>query len=149
MIRLYLALFGLAALALRAMAMVGVEVGIRSALANYICRGVTPAAITFTSFTGKMRLHTADPGAAGTTSEVTGGSYAAQAALYNAASSGVCSLSADVPFAGMPAVTVTHLSMWNTANTTFMFSVALTASQTIGTAGATMTVTAAGTSVTF
>lgn len=148
MIRLYLALFGLAALALRAMAMVGVNTTHRDAIANYLCRGVTPSTVTFTSFTGKARLHTADPGAAGTTSEVSGGSYAAQAALYNAASSNVCSLSADVPFAGMPAVTVTHISFWNTANTTFMFSVALTASQTIGTAGATFTLTAAGTSVT-
>lgn len=131
---------------------VGYNVTIRNRWLDYAVRGVTPTALTSGSGAGvagtfTIKLHTADPGASGTTAEVTGGSYAAQSCTMNAASSGSSALNADVPFTGMPAVTVTHMSIWDKAGTPlFIGGFALTASQTIGTAGATFTLTASGTS---
>lgn len=142
----------LAAMALLTMFAVGYNVTLRTRLIDYLLRCVTPTAMTSGGGAGvagsvTIKLHTADPGASGTTAEVTGGSYAAQSATFNAGSSGSSALSADVPFGGMPAVTVSHISVWDKAGTPlFIGGFALTASQTIGTAGATFTLTASGTS---
>jgi hypothetical protein len=62
-----------------------------------------------------VALHTADPGVAGDANEVTGGSYARQAATFSApADNGggrAVVNDATVEFPGMPALTVTHLSL--------------------------------------
>ena len=106
---------------------------------DYICRGVTPTALTTPI---KMSLHTADPGTTGA-NEVTGGSYARQNAGYAAASGGACALSATVPFTGMPAVTVAYLGLWSSDGTPlFLHSGALSASKTLN-AGDTLNVTSA------
>lgn len=59
-----------------------------------------------------ISLHTADPGSAGATAEVVGGSYARQSATFGAASSGSNTTTNVVTFAGMPAATVTHMAEW-------------------------------------
>lgn len=132
---------------------VGINVVLRTRDVDYNFRCVTPAALTSGGGAGvagsiTCKLHTADPGANGTTSEVTGGSYAPQNGTFSAASSGSAALSADVAFSGMPAVTVTHISYFDKTGTpVFLGAAALTTSQVIGTAGATFTLTASGTSV--
>lgn len=148
-------LFGLLKLgtaALLSQLAVGYSVTVRNRWLDYAVRGVTPAALTSGSGAGvagtmTVKLHTADPGTSGTTSEVTGGSYAAQSATFNAASAAASALSADVAFTGMPAVTVTHISVFDKAGSpVFIGGFALTTPQVIGTAGATFTLTASGTS---
>lgn len=58
-------------------------------------------------------LHTGDPGASGTSNEVTGGSpaYARKNITMNAASGGSRALGADVDF-DVPASTITHVGYW-------------------------------------
>lgn len=85
-----------------------------------------------TAYTGPstlyVSLHTADPGATGA-SEVSGGSYARQAVTFAAPSGGTASNSGVLNFTGMPAVTVTHISLWDAASAgTFHQSGALTSS---------------------
>lgn len=65
-----------------------------------------------TAFTGYVSLHTADPGLTGT-SEVTGGSYARQAVTFSAPSNGVTANSGALTFTSMPAVTVSHVGLWD------------------------------------
>lgn len=72
-----------------------------------------------------MRLHTGAPGTAGTSNEVTGGSYAAQAVAFSAASSKSASNSAVEEYTGMPDQTVTHVSLWGASNTEFRCSIQL------------------------
>jgi hypothetical protein len=73
---------------------------------------------TVTGFNAYVSLHTADPGNTGA-SEVTGGSYARQLAGFGAPAddSGVRAIvnAADVDFTGMPAATVTHFAIWDSA----------------------------------
>jgi hypothetical protein len=108
-------------------------------LANYICRGTAPTALTTPV---KMSLHTADPGATGA-SEATGGSYARQTAGYNTASGGACALAATLNFTGLAAATYTHIGLWDsTATPKFLQGAALSASQTLP-GGATLQITAA------
>jgi hypothetical protein len=150
--RWLVALFRLALPAMLTQLAVGFNVVLRTRMIDYLLRCVTPTALTSGSGAGvagniTCKLHTADPGANGTTGEVTGGSYAAQNATFNAGSAGASALNADVPFTGMPAVTVTHVSFWDKAGTPlFIGGFALTTPQVIGTAGATFTLTASGTS---
>lgn len=85
-----------------------------------------------TAYTGPstlyVSLHTADPGATGA-SEVSGGSYARQAVTFAAPSGGTASNSGVLNFTGMPAVTVTHISLWDASTAgTFHQSGALTSS---------------------
>lgn len=66
----------------------------------------------FTPIEGvEASLHTADPGASGS-SEVTGGSYARQAITFNAAGSGQVAVAANVAFTGMPAADVLYIGYW-------------------------------------
>lgn len=60
-----------------------------------------------------ISLHTADPGATGT-SEVTGGSpaYARKVPTWSAPSAGACALSSPLTF-DVPASTVTHVGYWS------------------------------------
>lgn len=64
-----------------------------------------------------LSLHTAFPGATGA-NEVTGGSYARQAATFSGASAGVRSMSAAA-VVDVPACTVAWVGLWDTAGTTF------------------------------
>lgn len=108
-------------------------------LANYVCRGTAP-----TTLTGpiKISLHTADPGATGA-SEVTGGSYARQTAGYSTASGGACALAATLNFTSMPAVTVTHIGIWDSTGTPkFLQGAALAASKALN-SGDTFSLTSA------
>lgn len=82
------------------------------------------------------KLHTADPGAAGTTaaSSVT----TRPAMTFAAASSGAVALAATFPswtsWAGTSPETITHFSVWDAATVgTFLCSLALTASKTVQT----------------
>lgn len=80
--------------------------------------------------------HTADPGETGA-SESTGGSYARQAITFAAASNpgGTKATSADLVFASMPASTITHVGIWDSATTggsnNFLVGGALAASKTL------------------
>lgn len=65
-----------------------------------------------------LSLHTAFPGSIGG-SEVSGGTYARQAAVIGAASGGSRSLSSAVALA-VPACTVAWVGLWDTSNTVFM-----------------------------
>lgn len=108
-------------------------------LANYICRGTAPTALTTPI---KMSLHTADPGATGA-SEAAGGSYARQTAGYNAASGGACALAATLSFV-VQAATYTHIGLWDsTATPKFLQGAALASSIIIGSNGQTIQVTSA------
>ena len=62
-----------------------------------------------------LSLHTADPAGTGA-NEVTGGSYARQAITFSTASSGAITSEADIEFSGMPAVTVTHVGIWDASS---------------------------------
>ncbi|GGV34273.1 hypothetical protein GCM10010182_67710 [Actinomadura cremea] len=59
-----------------------------------------------------VSLHTADPGTDGS-SEVTGGSYARQAATWAAASGGEKDSSAEVVFNIPSGTTITHVGLWS------------------------------------
>lgn len=112
---------------------------IANRIADYVCRGVTPAALTTPI---KLSIHTADPGTTGA-SEATGGSYARQSAGYSAASAGACVLAAAVSFTLMPAGTFTHLGLWDSTGTpVFLQGAALAASKTLS-AGDTLTISSA------
>lgn len=120
--------------------MAGLSATQANAILNQLLRGV---AATVPTLPVKVSLHTADPGAAGTTAEVTGGSYARQSVTIGAATSGQSANSADVTFAGMPAVTVTHIALWdsNAGGAVFLWSGALTVSKAVS-AGDTFTLPA-------
>lgn len=62
-------------------------------------------------------MHTADPGGTGA-NEVTGGAgpYARQAVTFNAAAGKHADAVSALNFPGMPAVTVTHISLWSAAS---------------------------------
>jgi len=93
---------------------------------------------------GFVSLHTADPGASGT-SEVSGGApaYARKAVTWSAAATSSKASSAQVVF-DVPASTITHLGYWSAATAgTFYGSRPLNASQTYGTQG-TFTIASGG-----
>jgi hypothetical protein len=76
-------------------------------------------------------LHTADPGATGT-SEVSGGSpaYARKAITWNSAASGDLDNNANPVFDVPASTTITHFGLWSAATTgTFYGSGALSASE--------------------
>jgi len=58
-------------------------------------------------------LFTVIPGEAGGGTEVTGGSYARQAATFGAASSGATTNSANIDFAGMPSGTTVAIGIFD------------------------------------
>jgi hypothetical protein len=76
---------------------------------DYLLRGEEPPTLVDGR---KLSLHTGAPGADGTSNEVAGGSYARQSATFDAADAGSAVLHAAVEFAGMPAVTVSHVGVW-------------------------------------
>ncbi len=75
-------------------------------------------------------LHTADPALTGA-NEVTGGSYARQAAAFNAAAAKATANSGTIDFTGMPAATITHVGLWDAlAAGNFLWGSAVTANKT-------------------
>lgn len=80
-----------------------------------------------------VSLHTASPGETGSPSnEVSGGSYARQTASFNTAASGSTSNSANIAFSNMPAVTVTHVAIYDALTTgNLLFYGALTVSRVV------------------
>lgn len=79
-------------------------------------------------------LHTADPGATGT-SEVTGGSpaYARESITWSAAATGALTTSAQIVFDVPGSTTITHLGYWSAVTSgTFYGSRALSASEAYG-----------------
>ncbi len=93
----------------------------------------------------KLALYTADPGEApSTTNEVTGGSYARQNVTIGAATGtapATASNTNQVDFLNMPAVTVTHMVIWNNGGTVAIWSGPLAANKVVN-AGDTFTVAA-------
>lgn len=104
-------------------------VGAAAATANSwlnVLRGTT-----YTGVAGLfVQLHTADPGAAGTTaiSAVT----TRNALTLNAASGGSCTLSTLASYSMTATETISHVSLWTASSAgTFLASGALTASQAV------------------
>jgi hypothetical protein len=87
--------------------------------------------VTFTApATIYGQLHTADPGASGTTAVA--GSSTRIAFTFAAASSGSIALSNSPAFTGTTTETITHISFWSASTAgTFYWSAALTASKAI------------------
>lgn len=87
-------------------------------ISNYLENKFLDKALTNTDFTAAatyVALHTGDPGETGT-NEVSGGSYARQAATWNAASSGISTNDGALSFADMPACTVVAASVWDASS---------------------------------
>jgi hypothetical protein len=64
-----------------------------------------------------VALHTASPGNEGASNEVSGGGYARQnCTAWTTPASGANSNNAEIQFTLMPAVTVTHFSVWSAAS---------------------------------
>lgn len=97
-----------------------------------------------------VSLHTSSPGEAGSAaSEVTGGQYQRALAQFGAATTaGSTSNSNTLAFAGMPAVTVTHVAVYDgpAAGSNLLYYGALTAPVAV-TAGGTFVINAGGLTV--
>lgn len=113
-------------------------------IGNYAVTGSAPTAMTTPM---KISLHTGDPQTTGS-SEASGGSYARQTAAYASASGGQNALTATLNFTSMPASTITHIGIWDSAGTPkFRLGSALAASKTLA-SGDTLSLTAATLTVT-
>lgn len=104
-------------------------------LSNFLENELLDAALglgTYNSTAVYVSLHTADAGETGA-SEVTGGSYARQGPeTFSAAASGASDNDSQIDFTNMPAVTVTHVGLWDAATAgNFLWSGALTTSRTL------------------
>lgn len=88
-----------------------------SGMTNYLEEKVYDHVLRNTTYTSPatlyLALHTGDPGETGATDEVSTGSYARQTIAFSAPTDGAGTNSGTVTFSGMPAVTVTHLSLWD------------------------------------
>jgi len=60
-----------------------------------------------------VSLHTGDPGAAGTTNEVSGGGYARQTPSFGTASGGVVGLTANLEYSGPAETGVAYAGFWD------------------------------------
>ncbi len=100
-------------------------VGVSAAVANGWLDG------TFATATCWAKLHTADPGAAGSTAAAAGDTTRKQCTM-NAASAGAKAMSGSAgPWTnGGTSETLSHISLWSASTAgTFNMSIALTASQ--------------------
>jgi hypothetical protein len=92
-------------------------------MSNFLEDALINATLRNTSYTSPaavyVALHTADPTDAGTGAEVSGGSYAREAATFGAPSNGVSITTADVEFNQATANfgTVTHIAIWDSLTT--------------------------------
>ena len=91
--------------------------------------GTTPYTVTGAI---KLRLMTANGNDATAGTEVTGGSYVAQTITFDAAASGSIANNASISFAGMPAVTVVGIEIYDSAGSAKRLAYgALTSSRTV------------------
>lgn len=78
-----------------------------------------------------MSLHSADPGETGA-NEIAGGSYARKTVAFNAAVVGHTDNAADLTWADMPAVTLTHVGIWDAASAgNYLYSAILSSPKVI------------------
>ena len=115
----------------------GLASGIANSILDALCRSVAwsdPAAFY-------VKLHTGDPGSAGTANAAT--ETTRKAATFSAASGGAITTSADLSWTSVAATeTISHVSFWDASTAgTFLGSDALTASKSL-TAGDTFTIAA-------
>lgn len=105
----------------------GIAAGVANSILNALCRAVAWTAPT--AF--YVKLHTADPGAAGATAPA--GNTTRVAATCSAASAGAITNSADVAWTNVgTAETYTHVSFWDAVTAgNFLGSAPLTASKTV------------------
>lgn len=104
-------------------------------LSNYLENklGDTLRNTSFTVAQAYASLHSADPGETGA-SEISGGAgpYIRKAVTLSAFSSGASSNSAQLEWTGMPAVTLTHVGLWDAESAgNFLWGGALAASKII------------------
>lgn len=105
----------------------GIAAGVANAILDALCRSVAwsqPAAFY-------VQLHTADPGAAGTTAVATENTRVA--ATFSAAAGGAITNSADIDWTAVAATeTYSHVSFWSAAAAgTFLGSDALAAPKAV------------------
>jgi len=115
----------------------GLASGIANSILDALCRSVAwsdPAAFY-------VKLHTGDPGSAGTTAAAT--ETTRKLATFSAASAGAITTSADLTWTSVAATeTVTHISFWDASTAgTFLGSDALNSSASLS-AGGTFTIAA-------
>ena len=116
---------------------VGLASGIANSILDALCRSVAwsdPAAFY-------VKLHTGDPGSAGTANAAT--ETTRKSATFSAASAGAITTSADLTWTSVAATeTISHVSFWDASTSgTFLGSDALSASKSL-TAGGTFTIAA-------
>lgn len=121
-------------------------VGVASGTANSYLN--TLRATAYTSPTSVyLKMHTADPGSAGTTAASTNTTNSGKSSVvvWSAASAGSMAYSSGGLFSAVAGISgsevITHLSLWNTTGDVFLWSVALSSSKTISN-GDTLQVTA-------
>ena len=111
-----------------------------SEISNYLENALINGTLRATSFTAPaavyVSLHTADPTDAGTGTEVSGGSYARQAATFGAPSNGASTTTADITYPQATAGygTVTHIGIFDALTTgNLLYHSPLNTSKTIDT----------------
>lgn len=106
-------------------------------LSDYLKEAITKHLLGISAYSAPatiyVSLHTAAPSLTTGDNEVTGGSYARQAAAWEWDAVDVRGeLNGAITFAGMPAVTVTHLGLWDASTAgNFLGRVAAAASKTV------------------
>lgn len=92
----------------------------------------------------RVRLHSGDPGAAGTSNTIAAAGLTAS--TFNAAASGERTLQSDVAFTGMSAAqSVTYFSVWKNTGTVFEGSAAITVGDVVANASGEFTLKASTT----
>lgn len=111
-----------------------------AAMSNYLENALINATLRNTSYTSPaavyVALFTTDPTDAGSGTEVSGGSYARQAATFGSPSDGASTTSADIQFPQATGSwgTITHFGVYDASSSgNLLYHGALTASKTIET----------------
>jgi hypothetical protein len=111
-----------------------------SEISNYLENALINGTLRATTFTAPaavyVSLHTADPTDAGSGTEVSGGSYARQAATFGAPSNGASTTTADITYPQATASygTVTHIGIFDALTTgNLLYHSPLNTSKTIDT----------------
>lgn len=111
-----------------------------SEISNYLENALINGTLRATTFTAPaavyVSLHTADPTDAGTGTEVSGGSYARQAATFGAPSNGASTTTADITYPQATASygTVGWIGIWDAVSSgNLLYHTPLNTSKTIDT----------------
>ena len=109
-------------------------------ISNYLENALINGTLRATTFTAPaavyVSLHTADPTDAGSGTEVSGGSYARQAATFGAPSNGASTTTADITYPQATASygTVTHIGIFDASTSgNLLYHSPLNTSKTIDT----------------